>query len=246
MTIYDLFPVNDELSMVVARLAAMRSAGVHHLAVEGDITFRGTPKPYHLLAWQRTHHDPDLTVIGLPLTPDPDPWVVEAEQRNSLLGLAAASFDPKPDDLILSCDADEIVRPSALERIMEATEAGPVVLAMRHHWYSPGWIDPAPWLKARAFRWRDRPAELHNLRLAAMPTVPDAGWHFSWFGGPEAVHTKLRSFSHAEYDVPAVHGSVEELMQLGVALTGLRLTRYDGNPADFPPLKGNPDAPLLP
>lgn len=34
--------------------------------------------------------------------------------------------------------------------------------------------------------------------------VHHAGWHFSWLGNDETVLDKLRSFSHTEYNVPAV------------------------------------------
>ena len=41
-------------------------------------------------------------------------------------------------------------------------------------------------------------------RLRSMPNecatcLPDAGWHFSYLGGVEAIDKKLKSFSHSEF-----------------------------------------------
>lgn len=238
MTIYDLFSVNDEIDMVTARMAALAEVpDVLHMAVEANITHQGTPKPWHLREYyaSRDTVPKRLLVIGAELEPNAVAYEVEKAQRDGLLLNLRMLAAPDADDLILSCDADEIIRAEAIPAILEATAKHPsVLLEMRHHWYSTDWYDPAGWRKARAFRWEHRPESLSDVRwYEDAPVIADAGWHLSWFGGPERIHAKLRSFHHVEYNTDEVHDRVERCLAEGVALTGLHLTRWDGG--DLPP-----------
>lgn len=230
--IYDLFPIFNELDMLMLRMTELASVpDVLHVAIEGSITNRGAAKPFHVADWCMEHGLPDrLVVLSQTLDPDPDPWVVERQQRDRLLSALGEMIDMDDDDLILSCDVDEIPRAAALPLIVEHTAKGPAALAMRHHWYGPGWIDPEPWVKAGAFRWGDQPDSLSADRVdGRRRVVHGAGWHLSWFGGLQAVLLKLASFSHAEYDTETVRARVADDMERGVAITGLHLTPYDGD-----------------
>lgn len=228
--------VNDEIDMVLARVAELAEIpDVVHLAHEVDRTHQGDPKPYYLTEYCEAHGmPPRLIVLSSRGRSDPDPWVVEYDQRDGLLGYAESLLHPDDDDLILSCDADEIVRASALPQIAAEATAGRCTLGMRHHWYDTCWHDPAGWYKASAFLWRDRPDSLSHARLDPVRTVQGVGWHLSWFGGVGRVQSKLRSFSHAEYNTAEVHDRIPQLVAEGISIPGLKLSRWDAL-ADFPP-----------
>jgi beta-1,4-mannosyl-glycoprotein beta-1,4-N-acetylglucosaminyltransferase len=40
--------------------------------------------------------------------------------------------------------------------------------------------------------------------------IPNAGWHFSYLGGTEAVKTKVQNFGHSELNTPEVISGIEE------------------------------------
>lgn len=221
--------VNDEIDMVLARVAELAEIpDVVHLAHEVDRTHQGDPKPCYLTEYCEAHGiPPRLIILSSRGRSDPDPWVIEYDQRDRLLGYAESLLHPDDDDLILSCDADEIVRASAVPQIAAEATAGRCTLGMRHHYYAD-WIDPSGWYKASAFLWRDRPPSLSHARLDPTRSLHDVGWHLSWQGDEDAIHRKLRAFSHSEYNLPEVHSQIAEKLRIGEKIQGGRLEPYRG------------------
>lgn len=233
MKIFDVFPCYDEQELIRARVHELRHVpSVVHIGMEAATDFRGRPKPLHLAEWDEQNLG-RLTIMHCDLPHDPaDPWVAERWQRDALLDVLEAAR-PDDEDLVLTGDADEFVRAAAIEVIARATEAGPVKLGLRMHYFEERFYDPAPWVHAGAFRWKDRPETLSSLRLDfSRPVVPDAGWHLSyWHMSPDRVHQKLSGFAHAELDIPEVHAQVESSLTEGRRpwLPGCpRLARWPG------------------
>ena len=195
MKIWDVFPYWRERWAVDARLQLWAELDVDYapVALIGDRTHRGNPLP-----------EPDLPSavwrVSVTLDADSD-WGREAQQRDAVRVLLPHMA---PDDLVLLCDADEIVDPRALPAILEATEHGPVKLRMAHYMCGTRWRHRDPWRHAGACRARDLPEHPSDeLRMNfAIRRVADAGWHLTYFGTDEDVDLKLSAFAHAELDIP--------------------------------------------
>ena len=183
-------------------------------------------------------------------------WVNESRQRNALKrGLAMA----QAQDVFLLSDLDEIPRPEAVARLEDLLqdETKGVRPEMAEYYYYLNFKNyTAPTLKKGTFAARcsifedeaylSLPScgrfmpEQENRgsviqRLRSMPDgcalcLPNAGWHFSYLGGIEAIEKKLKSFSHSEYS--AIPRSVlEECIRRGRDPFG-RGERYFADPID--------------
>ncbi|WP_276390340.1 hypothetical protein [Eudoraea chungangensis] len=48
------------------------------------------------------------------------------------------------------------------------------------------------------------PNDIRDFRLMPLKYVDNAGWHFSYLGGVEAIKHKLRNFAHQEHNIPDI------------------------------------------
>lgn len=220
MRVWDVFPYWREQWAVEARVhmwsTLVPEVDYRPVALIGDRTHRGNPLP--TLELPTGIESPTVVVLDA----DGD-WEREKQQRNavrSLLPLMA------PDDLILLCDADEIVDPRALPRIAEATEAGPVKLRMVLYTCGTRWRHRDWWRHGAACRARDLPEHpSDDLRLNfALPKVPEAGWHLTYYGTDEDVDAKLSAFAHAEYDTAETRRELASIREHGTGYVDDPLT----------------------
>ncbi len=202
LTVWDVFPYWRERWAVDARqrLWSTLAPAVDYrpVALLGDRTHRGNPLPDDL---------PDLPagIERLRVTLDSaDDWGREAQQRDAVRQLLPRMA---PDDVVLLCDADEIVDPRALPTILEMTADAPVKLRMQIYVCGTRWRHPGWWKHPAACRARDLPEQpTADLRMYFGPIpraclrVPDAGWHLTYLGSDEDIDAKLSAFAHAEND----------------------------------------------
>lgn len=182
------------------------------------------------------------------------PWVNENRQRNALMrGLAAA----RGDDTVMLSDLDEIPRPDSVAKAGARLSKGVacVRFALRscnfylnyENFTSPEWLMGTVAAKYgtltggrllskvkfdRYTQKTENPGNtLHKLRFAEADAVlKDAGWHFSFLGGIDAIQKKLAAFSHSEFgSVP--REMLEERLKKGKDLFG-RNGRFFGVPVD--------------
>jgi beta-1,4-mannosyl-glycoprotein beta-1,4-N-acetylglucosaminyltransferase len=191
MTVIELLPIHNELDILQARVQLTRGHVDRHIVVEGDLTHQGHLRPplEALPASVERHLAILPTGEG-----DRANWAREEAQRDAL-ALFAGHLDP--DDLILSCDVDELVDPHAIPRIADATLHGPVSLHMRMIYYGTR-EDPQGWLGAKALRAQHIPRSLSALRLSRCPPVRDCGWHLSYLGDTDRRRRKVEAYAHAE------------------------------------------------
>jgi hypothetical protein len=193
--VWDVFPYWRERWAVDARLRLWADLALaveyRPVALVGDRTHRGNSLP-----------PPELPAgvewVEVTLDADGD-WGREAQQRDAVRRLLPVM---EPDDLVLLCDADELVDPRALPAILAATEAGPAKLCMAHYMCGKRWRYRDWWRHAGACRARnlpDRPSDELRLNFV-LPRVAEAGWHLTYFGTDADVDAKLSAFAHAEYD----------------------------------------------
>ena len=199
MKVWDVFPYWRERWAVDARLqlwAPFTDVEYMPVALLGVRTHRGNPLP-------ADQPDPGVQWLKVALDAGSD-WGREQQQRDAVTRIAAnRTHLPRmdPDDLILLCDADEFVDPSAaLPVILRSTESGPVKLRMANYMCGTRWRHRDWWRHPGACRARDLPEHpSEELRMNfALPKVDEAGWHLTYFDADD--DGKLKAFAHAEYD----------------------------------------------
>jgi beta-1,4-mannosyl-glycoprotein beta-1,4-N-acetylglucosaminyltransferase len=203
--IYDCFIFNNEFKQLDIRLHELDSVVDKFVLVESDTSFSGHIKPlwfanmrHKYAAWRdRIIH---VKVKDMPATNNR--WEREHFQRNAInRGLVNA----QPSDLILISDVDEI--PMLHELVSVMGSSVPVRFEMITYYYS---------VRLRSMQQLTGPVLVRYGQMGSPQAIrdaaqkgpwngiylPEAAWHFSFMGGAEAVEAKVRSFAHAEYDLP--------------------------------------------
>lgn len=182
------------------------------------------------------------------------PWVNENRQRNALIKGLRDAFH---DDIVLLSDLDEIPRAQSVAKAEEYLEgeSSSVRLELRSYNFYINYENCScpKWLMGTiAAKYGDLIGEellsgvkydrytqksenqgiaLHKLRFVNSGIVlHDAGWHFSFLGGIDAIQKKLAAFSHSEFgNVP--REMLEARLRRGCDLFG-RNGKFFGVPLD--------------
>lgn len=203
------------------------------VAVEADTDHQGHAKAYHFRE-NMARFDPWLDKIvyiqatDLPtVEEDPGVWAREHAQREWIIrGLA--ELDAAPNDIVLQSDADEIPR-AVCARNARPTGDNFVGFAQEGHFWAIDWSYPPGWngtiaarvetaLKVGFGSMRDRRNFAQKL--------PNAGWHFSWLGGPEAWNYKVGTFCHPEVQ-DRIDRSGERFWREGIHVDQIRMRPCD-------------------
>lgn len=235
MRVFDCFPFFNEIELLELRLNELWDVVDQFVIVEAKQTFSGNPKPMCLLDNEERlakymskirYIMVDNFPIGL------SDWGKEAHQRNEIRrGLA----DVLPDDIVILSDVDEIPRADVVKNIAERGIRPNEIFCLSLNWYSY-YLNiklPKQWERqsTRMIRAGDL-SDIQSLRRVKAPTkgvwrnlmrqietsktmgywvrrilVLDAGWHFTWLGGIEAVALKGSSLA-THSDVPQGEKSV--------------------------------------
>jgi len=203
----DCFSFFNELDLLALRLRVLDPVVTHFIAVQGEETHAGNPKPMYLdpadARWRTwAGRLSSVTVPRMP--PDTDRWTREQQMRH----VKAAALAPYATDdvVILSC-ADEIPDPRLFPALLPALSLDQWVgfLTACYYYYLDLRCPKAFHCiqLARVDTVRHYGAEALSVRRKTPPIGPiPGGWHFSYLGGVEAIRTKLGAFAHAEYDTP--------------------------------------------
>jgi beta-1,4-mannosyl-glycoprotein beta-1,4-N-acetylglucosaminyltransferase len=224
--VFDCFTFMNEFDLLELRLHELDRVVDYFVLAEATRTHRGTHKPLYFAEnktrfaafLKKIIH---VVVDDLPAggESEPERWARERFQRESLLrGLVNA----RSDDFVIISDLDEIPRASAVEFVTRQRPLIPTrfTFEMRMYWYYLNLQHPELWIRSSMSRsarvrnpeiirmwglpwttpanplkrWRKTIKNFHApLRLV---TIPDAGWHFTFMGGHEAVRQKLTNYPH--------------------------------------------------
>jgi hypothetical protein len=205
-----------ELDLLEMRLAHLEDAVHRHVIVEAGVTFSGRRKIF----WFAEHRERFaawadriiyIAVAADDLPPGTDPpsaapvsmpalapkaWAREHAQREHAgRGLRGAD----PGDVVLIADVDELPAVEVLDGLRRYPPAGPLTLEMRNHVFAVDWLHPGPVRCTGVTTYRNLPKYLHQARSRdGLLVIPDAGWHFSWLGGPDAIEEKNADHAHQE------------------------------------------------
>jgi hypothetical protein len=194
--IYDCFLFHNELDILECRLRELDNIPLKHVVVEAAVTHQGEPKPFYYAENKERFSAWEDKIIHVMLTkddldqPGDNHRMAIAHRRLITRGLE----DAVPDDLILLCDVDEIPRAEVAKSVPSNT-----VLELSFHNFAVDWLHPLPWCGPVAAQAKDITdlEQLRNMRHV-YPRISNAGWHFSWLGGVEAIKRKALDTSHTE------------------------------------------------
>jgi len=218
MRIFDCFPLFNEIDLLELRLNELWDVVDVFVIVEARTTFTGNSKPMCLTdhAERLAKYMHKIRYVVVEDFPEGmSNWGKEEYQRNAL---KTELSDLMPDDILIFSDLDEIPRAQIVQSIAEQGIQPREVYCLSLDWYSfylnvkisEKWERQGP----RLIRAGDL-SELYALRRVMAPTsgwgrdmlrqiksskqmghwvkrilVPNAGWHFTWMGGTEAVALK--------------------------------------------------------
>ena len=226
--IVDCFVFDDEFDMLDCRIYQLRGIVDLFVAIEGNMTFMGEPKPYRLSENLSRYPDAPIEVVRADLddlsgtkiyqhgylnSETTPAWTRDSKQRDYANDLLA---DLPGDSVVIYGDVDEI--PS--REVVSLFDGQPSTIGAVHLIYSTTLRYKDAWYGQVIGR-RDQlggPAATRLDRLK-FPRIESAGWHLSWFGTPEDRIRKLMHFSHHELvetvgdrvgsEYPAAHRHVD-------------------------------------
>lgn len=228
MRVFDCFTFFNELDLLEFRLKFLDPYVDYFVIAESNLTHAGQEKPYHFETAKKRYKSWEHKIIYIPVkqsthglvfesqnqyNPASAAWRLENEQRNALLQAAGHMNE---DDLVIMGDLDEIPSPAAIQKAKTAGK--PLALSLLFHYYflncqnsgNSRWWKGTIATDVRQFQ-AITPQGLRDKR-DEYPSLPHAGWHFSFLGGVEKIKQKLQAFAHTEFDKP-VYTSEENIME---------------------------------
>lgn len=216
--VWDCFTFFDELELLEIRLHELDPIVDKVVICEATKTFSGRDKPLYYeeaadLAEFKPFHHKIVHIVVRDMPTGENRWAADFHQRDQI---ARAWEHAKDDDLILVSDADEIPRLTSVVEAAARLGTGFLRLEFRCFFYYVNGLRTRAWKgtmagRAQEFRqirsgdylrWKDRNQFEPDCGFRPLPTLDDAGWHFSYLGGPARVARKLHSFAHSELDTP--------------------------------------------
>lgn len=159
-----------------------------------------------------------LTTTNVP--PGEVHWLKEFYQKECikkpLLGL-------NDDDICFIGDLDEIWNPDLIYDIDDDS-----IYKLKQDVYT-GHLnvrssESETWAGTMLTRYKNvKDACLNHLRTAwrtPYTYIDNAGWHFTFIGGPDRIRTKLESYGHQEYNNDAVKQEIEHRLQNNLEVLG--------------------------
>jgi len=164
-------------------------------AVALDPTFTWQMRTPHIVRPARGYPVGERSIAG-------SRWYQMIErQHRAGIWYACNALDLSATDLVMVSDVDEIPNPDVIPRLMAGGEVK--VFLQRMHSDKLNLMHPhQPWPGTTISNWRDcNPHDARQTRAVMCEegrTIPNGGWHLSWFGTDEEREAKLHDISHGE------------------------------------------------
>jgi Glycosyltransferase family 17 len=234
MKVYDCFTFHNEFDILELRLEELWDVVDYFVIAEANVTHQSQPKPYLLEERWDTfakYHSKirHIKVDDMPCTSNT--WANENWQRRAL---QRGLYDRQPEDLIITGDADEIVRPEIINLIKnDVNDYNRYVPLLPLFYFKLNFLMVNPTgLHGRSVVTRSRAfLDPQREREITFPWIPKpdnvdycfinhGGWHFSYFGKTDFAKTKIQSFAHSETNIPSIvdHLDVDEMIKHKVGI----------------------------
>lgn len=209
--IFDCFPFNNELDILQLRFETLYDVVDRFVIVEGKTTHSGKPKELVFQANLQRFHPwlnkvtyivvEDFPVLTEWATITDRSWARERHQRDCIMrGLK----DCQDNDIVIISDCDEIPSAGAVAAVAKYQPGYSIrSLEMDLFYYDLNTKAKDKWTEAKILTYE----ELKRLspcgaRYTKCDVIPNAGRHLSYFGGVEAVISKIENTAHQEYNTP--------------------------------------------
>ena len=224
MKIIDSFIFYNELSLLNYRLSILNEYVDNFILVESTHTFSGHPKKLYYnenkeLFKLFNHKIIHIIVKNFPFKyPNINyilnhQWKNEYHQRNCIkLGLDMI-LEICDDDIILTSDVDEIPNPSVLNKLkinelnFNKDTLNRLSLDMYYYNLNLRVGDGQNWHGIKLITYKAYKSLLltfQQMRIIEhtqyVPVIQYGGWHLSYFGNIDFIITKIKSFSHQEFN----------------------------------------------
>ncbi len=201
----DCFTFCNELEMLELRLTEIYDIVDKFIIVEADRTFKGDNKRFTFEEnkWRFNKFIDKIIHVKIIIPEHIDnAWDRERYQRNSFM-ISLYYLGLTDDDIVMITDVDEIPNVDTISYIKGYNMKGLYKLEMITHiaslynklsypkWYHPKIVD-----------WGTLKSSTPDICRSNFNCQwwENAGWHLSYFGGPEDIEKKLNSFSHQEFN----------------------------------------------
>lgn len=227
--IYDAFLFFNEIDLLKIRLEELKDTVDTFVLLEATKTFACREKPLYFAEHKHEFKEYLDKIVYFLIDDTPfikciNRWHVEQYQRNCI-SKALAQCNCSDDDIILLSDADEIPRADKIEeagRLLTGNDY--VVFDQKCYVCYLNWIHRDAFCGTVATKYRTfkKAGKAHDIRGAKGaaggtstkeraglvrkyagthdPHISNAGWHFTYFGGYDAILYKIQNFSHSELD----------------------------------------------
>jgi beta-1,4-mannosyl-glycoprotein beta-1,4-N-acetylglucosaminyltransferase len=217
--VIDSFMFFNEFDVLKLRLSYLNDIVDHFIIVESNYTHSGKPKPYYLdEIWNeipkeiqrkiiRLKYEPDISKFKLPEVViegevknyDNDYWKLEREQRD-LITQHLSHFSL--DDFFMVSDVDEIPRKEIITSLLNNNFVENVASCEMFYYnfksYCPNyWPGTVFSTVSNAIK---KGCDYFRSNRFSLTPIPNAGWHFTYFGGVERIKHKLECYAHQEYN----------------------------------------------
>jgi beta-1,4-mannosyl-glycoprotein beta-1,4-N-acetylglucosaminyltransferase len=204
--LYDCFLFAGEWLQLHIRLHELEGLVDQFVMVESAWDHQGNPRTLEFREREREYQRWPIRLVEVetPVKEGSPPWDLAFGQRRVLYD-ALASCDPA--DTILISDVDEIPRRAAVEQALTMEAAA---FHQKLYYYYLNWEKrDEQWWGTRAYKKRSLPKSMRVVRgmgnfMAGERPIEDAGWHFTWLGGPDAIRHKIRTFSDTWLNSPHI------------------------------------------
>ena len=217
--IIDCFIFCNELDLLEGRLEYLYNTVDYFIIVESNMTHNGKSKPLNYLANINRYKKYVDKILYYPLAAnavehgfnialDPDntdvQWKFENFQRNYI----AQALKLFPDDaVVLISDLDEIPNTIAIGITAPVIGIAHEVLSLEQDMYYYNFNQKIieKWTASIiSTNWYVQKKTPQWLRVQALRSnlgrVHDAGWHLSYWGGPDRIIYKIKNFAHQEHN----------------------------------------------
>lgn len=233
MKVIDGFSFFNEFDILKLRLEYLRDVVDYFVISECNYTHSGKEKPYYLNQVIDDFDDElKSKIISVYYEPDISDydfsnktecnfesgfWKLERGQRNYILS-ALEQFDSS--DLFMLSDADEIPRKEVIQYLKEnpLPENKLALARCDNLYYNFYTYEDSNWggtVFTDVATALEKGADFLRGHSYQFPSIQNAGWHLTFFGGVKQIQEKLNSYAHQEFNHQKINNQkmIEELVE---------------------------------
>jgi len=245
--ILDCFMFFNEYDILEGRLEYLYDHVDYFVLVESNLTHSGKPKPLYFMENMSRYSKYLDKILYFPYAasaakfdftklPDHDRdydngfWKMENAQRNHIN--CALEFFPD-DAVVMISDVDEIPHKNCMSIAKNSfADFGPLLAIQQiYYCYNFNQKYPDPWhgtvIAECGYVKKHSPQFCRNNKYN-IPAISYGGWHLTYWGTPEHIQSKLRSFAHQELNTEQFTNAeyIKKQIQAGEDLFGRHWSKF--------------------